>query len=98
MADEMTAQEKEEAELRRMAEKRVRERMELLSHIVTYVLINGLLVVIWWLTGHGYPWFLWITGFWGLVLLFHIINYFTGKRSESRREEMIQREMERMRK
>lgn len=85
-----------EPTLREKAEQRVKNRVELLEHIGTYVVINGFLVVVWALTSRGYPWFLWVMAAWGVGLLFHIFSYFMGSRDDSARHRMIEREMRRM--
>lgn len=82
--------------LREKAEKRVKQRTELLTHIGSYVVINAFLVVVWALSGAGYPWFLWVMAGWGLGLAMHAVSYFTGSKGDSSREKMIQQEMERM--
>jgi len=82
--------------VREKAEKRVKERIELLSHIGTYVVINAFLVLIWALSGSGYPWFLWVMGGWGIGLVFHIIGYFSGRRGGAAKDRMIQKEMEKI--
>lgn len=46
----------EEEALRQRAEKRVQDRIHLLQHIGSYIIINGFLVIVWALTGAGYPW------------------------------------------
>ena len=56
------------------------------------------MVLIWALTGAGYPWFLWVMAGWGLGLAIHIITYFTGKKGEAARDRMVQKEMERIKK
>lgn len=87
-----------EETVREKAERRVKERMELLRHIGMYVIVNGFLVVIWALSGAGYPWFLWVMAGWGLGLLIHVFTYLIGLRSESVRSRMIAREMEKIEK
>jgi hypothetical protein len=87
-----------EEELRAGAEKRVRERIHLLQHIGTYIVINGFLVVVWALSGGGYPWFLWVMAGWGVGLLSHIIAYATGARGTSAHDRMVAKEMQRMKK
>lgn len=82
--------------LRQKAEKRVKQRMELLSHIGVYLVVNGFLVVVWALSGAGYPWFLWVMAGWGVGLLTHLVSYFTGTKGDSARERLIQREMEKL--
>jgi hypothetical protein len=88
----------EEDELRQRAEKRVQERVHLLQHIGTYIVINGFLVVVWALSGAGYPWFLWVMAGWGIGLASHIIGYFTGSRGQAARDRMIEKEMEKLNK
>jgi hypothetical protein len=87
-----------EEELRQRAEARVEERSHLLQHIGTYIIINGFLVVVWALSGRGYPWFLWVMAGWGIGLAAHIIGYFTGTRGQAARDRMVAKEMERMKK
>lgn len=85
-------------ELRERAEKRVNQKMALLSHIGSYVIVNGFLVLIWALTGAdtGHFWPVWVMIGWGIGLAFHIFGYLTGKRSEAMREKMLQKEMEKV--
>ncbi|MDY6795962.1 MAG: 2TM domain-containing protein [Actinomycetota bacterium] len=82
--------------LREKAEKRVNQRVGLLYHIGTYVVVNAFLVVIWALTGAGYPWFLWVMAGWGVGLLINIVAYFSGSKGEAARERMLQKEMDRI--
>jgi hypothetical protein len=35
----------------------------------SWITVSGVLVLIWTLSGFGYPWFAWIVGPWGLILL-----------------------------
>jgi hypothetical protein len=83
-------------ETRKMAEKRVKERIALISHLGTYVVVNGFLVVVWALSGGGYPWFLWVIAGWGIGLVLNIFTYFTGSKGDTARERMIRKEMERL--
>lgn len=87
-----------EEEIREKARKRVDEKIRLLSHIGSYVIINVFLVVVWGLTSNwsGYPWFLWVMAGWGIGLVFHIVGYFTGRRGEAAKDRMIEKEMERL--
>jgi hypothetical protein len=87
----------EEEELRAKAEERVSERAHLLQHIATYIIVNGFLVIVWALSGAGYPWFLWVMAGWGIGLAAHIVGYFTGTRGQAMRDKMVEKEMERMR-
>lgn len=98
LADEQTGVPGAPDPLRAEAEKRVKQRTELIRHIGAYVIINGFLVVVWALTGAGYPWFLWVMAGWGIGLLFHIVDYFSGRRGSASRERMVEKEMEKMKK
>jgi hypothetical protein len=86
-------------ELREKAEKRVSQKMALFSHIGSYVIVNGFLVLIWALTGAegGNFWPVWVMLGWGIGLAFHVFGYITGKRSDAVRERMLQKELERVR-
>jgi hypothetical protein len=88
----------ESDEVRERAEKRVKQRMALLSHIASYTIINAFLWVIWLLAGRGYPWPLWVMAGWGIGLAFNIFAYFSGAKGEAARERMVQKEMDRIRK
>ncbi len=55
-----------------------------------------MMVVIWLLSGRGYPWFLWVLFGTTIGLFFAVWGYLSGQRSESRKEQMIEKEMERM--
>jgi hypothetical protein len=79
-----------------MAEKRVKSRIALFEHIGVYVVINAFLVVVWALSGAGYPWFLWVMAGWGLGLAFHVLSYVLGSKGDTSRHKMVEREMEKI--
>lgn len=88
--------------LYRIAEKRADEKIVFYKHLSSYVVVNVILIVLNFLTlgnGEGGWWFYWITIFWGVGLLAHFLRVFvlTGKLDDSR-EEMIQKEMEKLKK
>jgi len=87
-------------ELREKAEKRVNQRMALYSHIGSYIIINGFLILIWALTGAHTDnfWPVWVMLGWGIGLAFHIFGYITGKRSDAMREKMLQKELDKVKK
>ena len=93
---EKMAVETAEDEIKARAEKRVRERIHLLQHIGAYVVINVFLVVVWALSGAGYPWFLWVIAGWGIGLVSNIIAYFSGARGTAARDRMVEKEMKRI--
>jgi hypothetical protein len=87
----------DEEALRLKAEKRVKEKMGLATHVGVYLIINIFLVIIWSLTGAGYPWFLWVIVGWGVGLALHAFGYFVGLKGETRKEHMVAKEMDRLR-
>jgi fatty acid desaturase len=89
-----------EEEIREKARKRVDEKIRLLSHIASYVIVNIFLFVVWGVTSNwsGYPWFLWVIVGWGIGLAFNIFYYFSGRKGEAAKDRMMAREMDRIRK
>jgi hypothetical protein len=79
-----------------IAERRVKQKMELWWHFGSYVIVNIFLVIVWALTGRGYPWFVWVMVGWGIGVAFHIMQYFMTIKGEPSRQRMIQREMEKL--
>lgn len=64
--------EDEDRELRKIAARRVRAKRELYTHLASYVVVNAALVIVWALTGAGYPWFVWPLVGWGVGVVFHV--------------------------
>ena len=88
--------------LYRMAEKRADEKIGFYKHLSSYVVVNVILIVLNFLTlgnSQGEWWFYWISIFWGIGLLAHFLRVFvfSGKLDDNR-EEMIQKEMEKLKK
>jgi len=61
------------------ARKRVQELKGFYSNLVTYILINALLIIINLVTSPGSLWFYWVTIFWGIGLLIHAAKIFVLK-------------------
>lgn len=61
---------------RAVARRRIQARRDFGAHVVTYVVVNGLLLVIWALTGGGYFWPGWVLGGWGIALVLHAWDLF----------------------
>lgn len=80
-------------QLRRRAIARIRGRQYFVVQIVVYLLINVVLVAAWWRSGHGFPWPLFVTVFWGIGLFWQGSRLFGREASEDR----IQEEMHRLR-
>lgn len=89
----------EEADLRLRAEGKVAARVSLMEHIGAYIIVNAFIFLIWALTTWGgYPWFLFVMIPWGMGLAFHVMKFLTGTKNEYKRELMIKKEIERIRK
>ncbi len=58
-------------ERRAAAVKRLEEKRDFRTHIVTYVVVNSFLVGIWAVTGSGYFWPVWPILGWGIGLVLH---------------------------
>ncbi len=79
-----------------IAERRVKQRLELWWHLGSYVIVNVFLIIVWAITGAGYPWFIWVMLGWGIGVAFHIMHYFLNVSGESRRQRMILKEMDKL--
>jgi hypothetical protein len=76
------------------ASKKVRDRKRFYGGLATYLIVNAVLIVIWALTGQGYPWFLWPLGTWGVFVLGDYLRIFVfGKGSD---QQAIEKEVEKM--
>lgn len=85
-------------ELRQQAVRRIRRRKALWLLVVTYLVVNVLLVVVWLFTGRGYFWPVWVFAGWGVGMAFTAISVFAiGETMGTPREEEIRREVERQR-
>ncbi|MBC7870217.1 MAG: protein kinase [Chitinophagaceae bacterium] len=88
----------DEKRIRKQVEKRMEERLGFYTHLAIYLCVNIGLWGIWLFSGTGFPWPMFTTFFWGMGMLGHTADYYNkygGGRDK--REEMIQREIERER-
>lgn len=80
------------------ARRRVRLKRGFYSHLVTYLIVNTFLVLIWaFPAGRGYPWPLWVLGGWGIGVVSNFVHVFvfsSGSRwaAEEREAEKIRRQ------
>ena len=56
---------------RQQALARVKSRRDFGAHLVSYLVINAFLIVIWAVTGAGYFWPVWVLAGWGSGLVMH---------------------------
>jgi uncharacterized membrane protein len=93
MQDERVTPSDDERELRQRAIKRLEDRRGLMAHAMAYVLVNLLLVAIWYTTGATFFWPVFPIFGWGIGLAFHAWAVLWPAAGEAR----IQEEMERLR-
>jgi 2TM domain len=67
-------------------------------HVMIYIVVNVLLAAVNLLKDPNHLWFQWGMLGWGIGLLVHGLNVYSYRWSGSRREQMIERELERERK
>jgi hypothetical protein len=90
------AKEPSEEQIYEEATKRVKEKKRFYNGLVTYLIVNAVLIVIWALSGRGYPWFLWPLGIWGAFVLGDFLRIFVFK--EKSDQEDIEKEVEKIKK
>jgi hypothetical protein len=58
---------------RAWAARRIKERDDFRWHLVTYLVINAMMWVLWAVVSgvHSFPWPIWLSLFWGIGLVFH---------------------------
>jgi hypothetical protein len=78
------------SDARTAAIKRLSDRRDYVSHLVSYAVVNLALIAVWFFTGRGYFWPAWILGCWGMGLLLHAWALW-GRRPIT--EEDVRREM-----
>ena len=81
------------AAFREQEAKRILRRRVFYLHLSIYLMTNLFLVVIWALTGGGYPWFLFVVFGWGIGLVAHGAAAFLLADPE---EIVLRREQERL--
>lgn len=87
-------------EVYRMAEKRVKAKVDFYWHLASYVVVNAMLVAIYLLTSLAageltYPWPVWPMLGWGVGLLLHFFGVFIFPDNPETRQRMVQKELSR---
>lgn len=88
--------EEREPSLREQAVSRLKKKREFHRHLIAYVLVNGLLWLIWGIVfaagGTWFPWPVFPLVGWGIGLIFHAWDTYAGQFSE----QAVRREMKRL--
>lgn len=90
----------DELHLREKAEKIVEAKRGFRQHLVVYVVVNMLIFFVWLsvaiVSDAWFPRFVFPLGGWGIGIVMHAYEVYGGGRYEARREELVRREMDRM--
>ncbi len=82
----------DDADRRTAAIEQLKAKRAFWQDLVSYMVVNGFLVVVWAITGRGYFWPAWVMAGWGIGVVLHAWTVF-GQRPISEAE--IRREMDR---
>jgi hypothetical protein len=85
----------DETQLHKVARRHVQMKRGFFVHLLTYIGVNAMFILIWALTGRGYPWFIWPLAAWGIGILVNGIT--VAMELFAPEERAIDREMRRMR-
>jgi len=79
------------------AKKKVEAKKAFWKHLIAYVVVNIILIIIYVLSDWGqHPWFLYVLGIWGVVVISHYVRVFVLERKSD--AEAIEKEAEKIRK
>jgi len=93
MAENMT-----EEQIYELAKKRVEARRDFVIHLVVYLGVNALLVCLWlFVTGRGFPWFVFPLGGWGIGLIAHFVSTTARRDVDKTRSARVEREADKIR-
>ncbi len=80
-------------ELMVLARKRAQDKVGFYTHFSIYIIVNAMLILVWWFTGAGFPWFIFVLGFWGIGVVANFVSVFVGTGVSDR---MAEREFEKL--
>lgn len=84
-----------EEELYKLAQKRVHEKRDFISHLATYIVVCTALGIFNYFFLGGYLWFKWVVFGWGIGIVSHGISLFNTLRYNV---DAVEREMEKLKK
>ena len=75
------------------AKQRVKAKRDFWGNLIFYVVANIICFLVWVLGDRGYPWFLWVLGPWGVLVILHYLRVFVfaGKSERSAIEKEVER-------
>jgi len=76
-------------ELHKLAKQRVRDKKDLLQHLIVYAIVNIILILAWaFTTDIDHPWFIWVLVPWGIGVFIHFIMVvvFSGRNIKIKEE------------
>ncbi len=76
------------------ARSRVKAKRDFWGNLIFYVVANIICFLVWVLGDRGYPWFLWVLGPWGVLVILHYLRVFVFAGKSERRA--IEQEVERI--
>jgi hypothetical protein len=62
------------------AQLRAENKVVFFVHLAAYILVNAFFVILWFFSGGGFPWFLFIMFFWSIGLVAHAIGVYGSGR------------------
>ena len=80
-------------DLRALALKHLKAKRDLQAHTIAYVMVNLLLVGIWWVTGAGFFWPVFVLLGWGIGLAFNLWDVLSPEPGPAQ----VEAEMDRLR-
>ena len=78
------------------AKKRVKSKRDFWGNFGVYTVVNIICFLVWVLGDRGYPWFLWVLGPWGVLVILHYLRVFVLAGKSERNA--IEKEVERIKK
>lgn len=75
-----------------LALKRIKRRRDFQAHLVTYIVINAAVWIVWAATGGGYLWPAWVSGGWAIGLALNIWGVYLRRPIT---DDQVQRELDR---
>ena len=87
-----------EEQIYALAKKRVEARRDFAIHLIVYLGVNALLVCLWlFVTGRGFPWFVFPLGGWGIGLVAHYVSSRGRNGPDQTRSASVEREADKIR-